>query len=55
MSTPYHELYRIAEEAHKTASERYVRELCDDAASEYGDLASEIYRAARNVYNREFA
>ena len=47
-------VYRIAEEAHKTGSETYVRELCLEVASEFHLHMPYVYQQAKDVYEREF-
>ncbi len=48
------DLYRIAEEAHKTASEKYIRELCEEVAREHNMDVEKVYRLSERVYASEF-
>lgn len=47
-------LYRIAEEAFNGCDDKYIRDLCAEAALKFDRTASEVYRDSENVYRREF-
>ena len=49
------EAFRIAEEAHKTGDESYVKELCREAAARFRITMAEMYRMAEAMYNQHFA
>jgi hypothetical protein len=51
---PDHELHRIAEEIYKAGSSRYGKELCQQAASEYGESLKAVENAVFQIYRHEF-